>query len=918
MKLRIQNFDHRSSSYERPNQAWVCGRAATGKPCALGPDGKGQCRTLGECRPRKTPDGWICTRPKEAGGMCELGPSPDGRCCQKLPPCQPVRSFRSRRGLITGWATMVSIALLVLIFGGRLSTGLIDPGPLHSGHAEITDCNACHVNFEGGFARWLPAAFGPANPTADSRKCLDCHQWGDEALNAHNLGQPALTEITQKFEEHPDREAAPWTVQLSRTVFPQPAEAHNGLLACASCHKEHEGEHADLLSVSNARCQSCHEMTFEAFSAGHPSFGDYPYLRRTRITFDHDSHNRKNFPEKIKQGVKAPETCDACHQVEGTGRTMMTASFDTTCATCHTADLIGESVAGPKGTPVIAVPELDLETLVERQIGIGEWPEFAFATEFSPYTKLLLAADPQIRDDLETIETTDLQDLTDADGAEIEAVARIAWAIKELLFDLTIEGMGVLQAKVEQSLDSSLDTDTVGRLVGHIPQDVVTAAGASWFPNLKKEVVAYRDAKAASLAPAAIRGQAAGDTLSDDQLLNVDDNAVDPEGELLQLDEKGNPAEGVEVRAAEPAPAAAAPAAEAPAAAAPTAAAPTAAAEAPAAADQGPAVAEKAVPQPVARPAAGGTVALDQDPVEEVTAENEELGLPTLDPEDWAKAGGWYRKDYILYYRPVGHQDVVFRTWLDISAQAFGTPAERYGDALFKLLADKNTPGKCTKCHSVDQQPGGGLVVNWAPFQPTPTVSQFTEFKHDTHFSAISGEDGCITCHRRNEAEGYLKSYESHSPTTFTANFAPMKRELCITCHIEDSAGDGCTMCHQYHIGDIGSGAMSTPMQNLDRPEPVLQEVEAPAGSGLGRALGQMVDEVLGGAESAIEVVTGDDEADPAPPSGVRPTLDFDPGGNGSQLLPDLLNDLLSKVQADQQAAPAGGPSAAPAEPPVR
>jgi hypothetical protein len=107
-------------------------------------------------------------------------------------------------------------------------------------------------------------------------------------------------------------------------------------------------------------------------------------------------------------------------------------------------------------------------------------------------------------------------------------------------------------------------------------------------------------------------------------------------------------------------------------------------------------------------------------------------------------------------------------------------------------------------------------------------------------------------------------------------------------------------------------------MQNLDRPEPVLQEVEAPAGSGLGRALGQMVDEVLGGAESAIEVVTGDDEADPAPPSGVRPTLDFDPGGNGSQLLPDLLNDLLSKVQADQQAAPAGGPSAAPAEPPVR
>ena len=41
MKPRLQNFDHRSSAYERPAQSWVCGRSSTGRPCPLGPDRKG-------------------------------------------------------------------------------------------------------------------------------------------------------------------------------------------------------------------------------------------------------------------------------------------------------------------------------------------------------------------------------------------------------------------------------------------------------------------------------------------------------------------------------------------------------------------------------------------------------------------------------------------------------------------------------------------------------------------------------------------------------------------------------------------------------------------------------------------------------------------------------------------------------------
>ncbi|MGI9492699.1 MAG: cytochrome c3 family protein, partial [Geminicoccaceae bacterium] len=381
-----------------------------------------------------------------------------------------------------------------------MSADLVDPGTLYTGHAEIEDCADCHVAFNTGPVGWIRAAFAASNPIADSDRCLACHKWGGNALNPHNIARPQLADLTAKFYDANETASDPWTVQVSRSLFPVPAETHNGTLACGACHKEHEGEEANLVEVTNARCQSCHELTFQAFSDGHPSFGDYPYLHRTRLIFDHDSHNRKNFPEKLKQGVNPPETCDSCHMPDGTGRFMLTADFDDTCTKCHSEDIMGETVAGPKGTPIIAVPELDLLTLQERGIAIGEWPETPIAFDISAYTKLLIAADSRIADDLLVIEDTDLQDLTDASDAELQAVGRVAWSIKELLFDLTISGMEVLETKVEASLDAALDTDTLGRLVGHIPQDVVAAAGQAWFPNLKQEVVSYRAVKPASLS----------------------------------------------------------------------------------------------------------------------------------------------------------------------------------------------------------------------------------------------------------------------------------------------------------------------------------------------------------------------------------------------------------------------------------
>jgi len=781
MKPRLQNFDHRSSAYERPAQDWVCGRASTGKPCGLGPNGKGTCRTLFECRPRRNQDGWVCSRPKSAGGPCEQGPLPDGQCCRDLPPCLPVRSLRSRRGRFTKFVTLLCLGLLIALVGSRMNADLVDAGAMYTGHAEIEACADCHTAFEGGPTAWLAAAFANSNAIADNEKCLACHKWGEgEASNAHTLPRPELATLIGKFEATAATAPVPWSVEMSRTVFPVPHEAENGKLACAACHKEHEGEEADLLEVTNARCQSCHQVTFPSFSDGHPSFGDYPYVRRTRVIFDHDSHNRKNFPEKQKQGIKPPETCDSCHAPDATGRFMLTADFEVTCSLCHSEDIIGETIAGPKGTAVIAVPELDLDTLADRGITIGEWPETPLAFDISPYTKLLIAADPLIADDLNVIEQTDLQDLSDASDAELFSVARVAWAIKELMFDLVIAGMGTLEQQVEASLNKALDTDTVGRLVGHIPQDVIAAAASVWFPNLKQEVVGYRVTKPGAQDTPAIQGDDADDDLSNDR------------------------------------------------------------------ADAG----AGQVDQPIILAQAESTIDVQNLPPADPSLENEALGLPTLDPEEWAKAGGWYRKDFILYYRPVGHEDVFLRTWLDISAQSFGTPAEGYGDALFQLLADKNTPGRCTKCHSVDQRPGGGLEINWGTFQPIVGATTFTTFIHTKHFSAV-GDEGCFACHRLNEDTNYLASFEHRDPNQFVANFAEMKREVCADCHVEQSAGDTCTSCHQYHIGEFAVDAIpATRIDELDKTKggtPPADDQEAAPAEDAGIQNTDQVDKVAAG-----------------------------------------------------------------------
>ncbi|NNF45067.1 MAG: hypothetical protein HKO59_07900 [Phycisphaerales bacterium] len=154
MTVRLQQFGHRASRYEQPNPKWVCGWAAEGNPCRLGPDGKGRCPAAGQalCEPRRDGDRWLCARPELYGGVCEDGPRPDGSCCRPRPEqplCQPRLSWRARRGRLSASCVAVTIGLLALALQSDWGYPFISPGPLMSAHAVVeTAAPAALLRFE--------------------------------------------------------------------------------------------------------------------------------------------------------------------------------------------------------------------------------------------------------------------------------------------------------------------------------------------------------------------------------------------------------------------------------------------------------------------------------------------------------------------------------------------------------------------------------------------------------------------------------------------------------------------------------------------------------------------------------------------------------------------------------------------------
>ena len=274
--MRLQEFRHDQSRYERPGQKWVCGRLADGQPCSC-------------------------------------GPKPNGQCSQPDNPCKPQLSLRRKRNMLALFVFLGSwVVVGAALFLQNETDVYISPGELSFHHGIVrdedgkTNCGACHdMNADHG---WLNAAASPKTALDHSRKCLNCHflDESDDLLKPHGFasGRGFSVALKEKFRVD---------------------------VACSKCHVEHKGFNAPITVLSDAQCQSCHEKQFDGFNQGHPEFTLYPYANQVSVSFDHQQHLDARAKEMQAIGGK----CNHCHVPSASGRMMKHRPFKETCAACH-------------------------------------------------------------------------------------------------------------------------------------------------------------------------------------------------------------------------------------------------------------------------------------------------------------------------------------------------------------------------------------------------------------------------------------------------------------------------------------------------------------------------------------------------------------------------------------------------------
>lgn len=359
--------------------------------------------------------------------------------------------------------TVLTAALLVAVLAGDRKAVAINPGRLASVHSGIAaDCARCH---EEGAALSLFARAGRDNPhfiadraMANSALCLECHageigEWETSARFAHGWKEK---ELEEKLADARTREESSgrgddgdtggdgsWLVWLASKGGAR-EKSLAGDMACAVCHQEHHGLRASLTEMSDAQCQVCHQEAFSSFEEGHPEFASvgYPYSRRTRIHFDHESHYADHFGDDRESypGEADPswppgdggQSCRMCHEPDEEGRFMKVKSYEAACAQCHekTAVRGGQELTFLE-FPGVATGEKDGE--VPPVAGLWPTPSEGEAI-LSPTMRLLLS--PETRDALRAHEAETAVNATaekgagqEADGAAPEEEAAVRAAV---------------------------------------------------------------------------------------------------------------------------------------------------------------------------------------------------------------------------------------------------------------------------------------------------------------------------------------------------------------------------------------------------------------------------------------------------------------------------------------------------------
>jgi hypothetical protein len=380
-KLPAPDFD--SQHYERPNQKWICGHAAEGKACRLGPDRRGRCQATFECspalekKPGETKGRWRCTRP---GGACETGPLPDGTCCRPIPKCSPVPTLRKQRGRFTFAVVTATLALLLILLGSRsLRPGFLNSGELSTAHSGVafiernartnhTDhaCAACHQAGGSGASGLVAAALKatpgpfeisklataiPGKMTAIDEACQRCH-------TKHRFHQPnTVKEVSCSFCHAEHRGTGPMTSPTD--VHCAFCHGNAGLMAAAAekgAHLPPEVFRSTGVHAPNAfaipRPIKGYTETIHRFADDHPRFRvqDEKLRDPNTLKFGHALHLKGETIPNLPNGQKLD--CAFCHQPDAAGIYYRRINFENHCRVCH-------SLQFDPATPGLTLPHGD-------------------------------------------------------------------------------------------------------------------------------------------------------------------------------------------------------------------------------------------------------------------------------------------------------------------------------------------------------------------------------------------------------------------------------------------------------------------------------------------------------------------------------------------------------------------------------
>lgn len=735
MSDRIQPLEHRLSSYIRPTQDWQCGRV---KACAQGPD-------------------------------------LEGRCCQRDQPCVPTRSVRSiKRQAILLLVIGVIGGLAVFLSSARMLEYL-SPGPLSLSHAEVAGCQDCHAGAGDSVGDWLHAAVASSS-AGDDEKCLSCHKLGENAFSPHSVLAAELTASRTIPADGNAADKSNWKVSLAgrfRDIQHQSDES----VSCSNCHREHQGRLQPLDSFNPQKCHTCHQIKFDEIESSHPEYTGFPHQRPTRIQFDHVAHLEKYFLEEENFDL-APEGCNQCHRPDQSGEWMLAASFEESCSACHLSEVLGENRASAKGIAVLTIPELDTESLAAAGHNIGEWPTWADG-ELAPIMRVLLP--PEVQSSLAlTSQQLDLYDLSEASEQELASVAALAWSIKGLLYDMQTRGTEMINQRIAQAFNNTLDQSTLNRLIASLPRDTLVNNQQQWFPELMQEITDYRSGK---LSPRANKKTQSPPVSKQQNNTAEPDSSIDSaefealfsdEAELAEQDIFADE-DAIEF-------------------------------DEQALFDEDSAdLASEALNDDFFDdvPEVGDLFAEDDEPppASDSAEQSADIAAPLNDNEQWALSGGWYRDGSTIRYRPVDHADPFFKTWLDVSSQQYSAVDSN----LFDSLSAEQAVGNCVKCHTIETVRDTGAAtmsyqMHWQSFKPEDVKLDFNRFSHVSHFSLMT-DDGCASCHSLNINEVEVEAIEGtrQDSTPVPGSFLNMERSTCTQCHQEGRAPDNCLTCHNYH-----------------------------------------------------------------------------------------------------------------------